>query len=137
MRIDNLTEELERMALKYCRLLECDGTSNVLSYYLKMIGIKHECFIGSVYFLDQKVYPHFWIETQDLIIDFKTRIWLGDDAPQGVMFKDDVKASNLSYAKDKVITLTGGKMLIDLQEKQFREAQEREEFNSNLNVNRI
>lgn len=125
------------MAFKYCRLLECDGTSNVLSYYLKMIGVKHECFIGSAYFLNEKVSPHFWIETEDLIIDFKTRLWLGDDAPQGVMFKDDVKASKLSYGKDKAITLTGGKMLINLQEKLMREAQEVEEFNSHLNVNRI
>lgn len=137
MRVDVLTEELERMAFKYCRLLECDGTSNVLSYYLKMIGVKHECFIGSAYFLNEKVSPHFWIETEDLIIDFKTRLWLGDDAPQGVMFKDDVKASKLSYGKDKAITLTGGKMLINLQEKLIKEAQEIEEFNSNLNVNRI
>lgn len=137
MRVDVLTEELERMAFKYCRLLECDGTSNVLSYYLKMIGVKHECFIGSAYFLNEKVSPHFWIETEDLIIDFKTRLWLGDDAPQGVMFKDDVKASKLSYGKDKAITLTSGKMLINLQEKLIKEAQEIEEFNSNLNVNRI
>lgn len=137
MRIDTLTEELERMAFKYCRLLECDGTSNVLSYYLSMLGIKHQCYIGSVYYLSEKVSPHFWIETDDLIIDFKTRLWLGEDAPQGVMFKNDVKQSKLSYGKDKAVTLTGGKMLIDLQEKQMREAQELEEFNNNLNVNRI
>jgi len=137
MRIDTLTEELERVVSKYCRLLECDGTSNVLSYYLGMIGIKHQCYVGSAYYLREKSSPHFWIETEDLIIDFKTRMWLGDDAPQGVMFKDDVKQSNLSYAKDKAVTLTGGKTLINLQEKQMWEAQELQEFNSNLNVNRI
>lgn len=121
MRIVIAIPEIENVVAKYCSNLECDGTTNLLAYYLSEIGLEYECFIGSVYFKESKFEPHFWLESKDYIIDFKTKMWLGREALEGVFTKSELKHSHMSYMKGREIkpNLSGGKMLMMLAQEQF------------------
>lgn len=134
MKIETAIPELEYMVFKYCSDLECDGTSNILSYYLGEIGVSFKSYIGSVYLGKKKFAPHFWIESGDYIIDFKTKMWLGDKALQGVFHKKELKKSKMSYMKDSKIDLTAGKLLLKVQQTKIRHAEEMKEFEAHLNV---
>lgn len=50
---------------------------------------------GSVRFNDRNLRPHFWITLQDgFVIDYKLRMWLGLNAPQGIF---DPKKEGVTY----------------------------------------
>jgi len=61
--------------------LECDGFTRVASVWLKNAGITHDILIGRIRIQheDKSFYPHFWIETGIYRIDYRARLWLGDD----------------------------------------------------------
>jgi len=132
MRIDEAIPELNIMAIKYCDELECDGSSSVLSYYMTEIGVEHKAYVGAVYLKNKKFEPHFWIEAGDYIIDFKTKMWLGDDALQGVFLKSNLKRSQMSYSKSDKVNLTAGKMLLRAHRTKRRHEEEMKEFESHL-----
>lgn len=132
MRIDIAIPELNVVADKYCQELECDGSSSILSYYMSEIGVQHQAYVGAVYFKTKKFEPHFWIEAGDYIIDFKTRMWLGKNALEGIFLKSDLKQSKMSYRKSEKVTLTSGKMLLKLHTTRLRHAEEMREFESHL-----
>lgn len=66
--------------------LECDGFARIASAWLKTAGIEHTVFFGSIKTKDKSFYPHFWIDVDDLRIDYRARMWLGDEPiiPNGV-----------------------------------------------------
>lgn len=81
--------------------LQCDGFCRCMNYLLRQAGIEHEIWLGVVKPLVQSEnvkqhVVHYWIEIDDYIIDAKTKMWLGEDATQGVFKKD---TSNLEYIK--------------------------------------
>ena len=96
------------------------------------IGVQHQAYVGAVYFKTKKFEPHFWIEAGDYIIDFKTRMWLGKNALEGIFLKSDLKQSKMSYRKSEKVTLTSGKMLLKLHTTRLRHAEEMREFESHL-----
>lgn len=69
--------------------LECDGFTRVLTYALKKKGIPHRVMIGSMMDTEKEgsIIPlHFWIELGNgQIIDFRARMWLGNEAPHGIV----------------------------------------------------
>ena len=132
MRIDVAIPELNIVANKYCEELECDGSSSVLSYYMNEIGVEHKAYVGAVYLKRKKFEPHIWIESGDYIIDFKTKMWLGDDALQGIFLKSDLKQSKMSYRKSEKVNLTAGKMLLRVYRTKRRHEEEMREFESHL-----
>jgi len=121
MRIEIAIPEIQNVVNKYCSNLDSDGTTNLLAYYLSEIGVEYQCFIGSVYFKEFKFEPHYWLESQDYVIDFNIKMWLGPEALEGVFTKSELKRSHMSYMKDREIqpNLSGGKMLMMLAQEQF------------------
>ncbi|MFC6674375.1 hypothetical protein [Marinobacterium aestuariivivens] len=68
--------------------LECDGMTYAISVVLTQAGIRHRCLLG--YVRDKQTgnncAPH-WIQLADgWIVDFRLRMWLGDEdrIPHGV-----------------------------------------------------
>lgn len=58
---------------------ECDGMTKICSTILTQQGIKHQPMIGEVTYLNQKIPIHLWIQSGDeLIIDYRAKIWLGN-----------------------------------------------------------
>lgn len=64
--------------------LECDGLSSVIDYILTKNGIDHQCYRGYVDFQGRKFKPHWWIVVGKYLIDYRMRMWFGNDAPHGV-----------------------------------------------------
>jgi len=66
--------------------LECDGLTRVLHKVLHDNGVRHDVYIGSVEFKKDKDIPlHYWIELPSgKIIDYRARMWLGNQAPHGI-----------------------------------------------------
>lgn len=71
--------------------LECDGATRVFAWLLKKANIPYVIKSGRMEFDKKIVVPHYWIELEEsgYIVDFKSRMWLGDDeaVPHGV-FRD-------------------------------------------------
>ena len=79
--------------------VECDGFCRMASYLLSNAGIEHECFVGELNLEDGRNIPlHYWLVAQGKHIDYRARMWLGDDAPHGV-FEPDASAH---YVGNKV-----------------------------------
>jgi len=68
------------------KCLECDGATRVFHYVLSKNGIKHRVMVGSVKISNDGIIPyHYWIELPDgNIIDYKSRMWLGESAEEGI-----------------------------------------------------
>lgn len=71
--------------------LECDGTVKVLHYLLKQNNIPHKVIQGEVIDdLNEDAIPlHFWIEIGEYLVDYKARMWLDNNAPNGVFKRKD------------------------------------------------
>lgn len=88
-------EELEILLLALDDApVECDGMTYAISHLLDRAGINHRCMMGHVQeqTTGSAVSPHLWIELgDDWIIDFRLRMWLGDDdrIPHGVFCRED------------------------------------------------
>lgn len=75
--------------------LECDGSTNVLSWILQCNNIPHKIKFGTVFYQDKVIPLHYWIEVGKLVLDLKLRMWVGDSAPEGIF--DPLKEKNLKY----------------------------------------
>ena len=79
--------------------LECDGLTHVIHKVLSDKNIEHTIYIGRVIysFNDEQIPIHYWIDTDDLRIDYRVKMWLGDmpDIPHGVFYPTD--HPNVSY----------------------------------------
>lgn len=63
---------------------ECDGFVRLASFLLTKNSIKHNIMHGSLCHLGKKIPFHFWIVVDNYTIDYRARMWLGNDAPHGV-----------------------------------------------------
>ena len=74
--------------------LECDGQTRVLHYVLDYHKVPHRVKQGCVEMADDNYFePHFWIELEvdgeTYIVDYRARMWLGEEAPHGVFKPSD------------------------------------------------
>lgn len=71
--------------------VECDGATRIVHLALVRAGVAHECMEG--YVLDRHgdavVQPHYWVEAEDFLIDYRLRLWAGPEAPHGVFLDDE------------------------------------------------
>ena len=83
--------------------LECDGLTRVVSHILSSRGVLHRTMVGSLYHASCKrvVEPHFWIEIDDCILDYRARMWLGSTGtvPHGLFDPEDYE---VAYQGDEV-----------------------------------
>lgn len=92
--INQLCSLLDRYdSLKH---LECDGLTQVLHRVLSDKNIQHTVNMGEVIHkpTNSKIPVHYWIEIEDLRIDYRLRMWLGEtlDVPHGVFCIDSEKS---------------------------------------------
>ena len=84
--------------------LECDGLTQVLHSVLSDEKIEHTVYIGEVIHIptNYTISIHHWIEVENLRIDYRLRMWLGEalDVPHGVFYKDS--DSMVSYLGEPV-----------------------------------
>jgi hypothetical protein len=70
------------------RHLECDGLTQVIHRVLSDEQIEHTIYTGQV--IDKTnshtIPAHYWIDVEDLRIDYRARIWLGERThiPHGI-----------------------------------------------------
>jgi hypothetical protein len=99
-------EQIQKLLESYDKPgLECDGATRVFSWLLKQNKVPHIIKFGRLEVTrmnaqneakDDTIYPHYWIELDDgLMIDFKARMWLGDDSkiPHGVFRPEEFPAA--------------------------------------------
>jgi hypothetical protein len=84
--------------------LECDGMSRVIAALLNRASIEYTVFMGvlvdtSLPATDKSATVlHCWITLSDgAIVDYRARMWFGDDAPNGVFHPSDF--SRFKYSK--------------------------------------
>lgn len=69
--------------------LECDGLSRVVAALLSREGIEHQAHQGTLQTPQGRIGLHCWVELPDgAIIDFRARMWLGEEAPHGIFYPD-------------------------------------------------
>ncbi|MFL1449436.1 hypothetical protein ACI77O_13645 [Pseudomonas tritici] len=87
--------ELHKLLESYVMApVECDGFARLAHTALFNAGVDHCVMIGRLLSRDSKKQSpiHFWIELgSGQVIDFRARMWLGDDAdvPHGIFGKSD------------------------------------------------
>ena len=75
--------------------LECDGATIAISTFLRNHGVEHVVKCGVVKVTaggrDGVFAPHFWVEIGKKVIDFRLRMWFGNepDIPHGVFAPGD------------------------------------------------
>jgi hypothetical protein len=113
---DSILSELKSLSDKYPKL-ECDGMTTVLSNHLLSNNVPHKIMCGIVNWVDSDNFKnsigHLWIETDDLVIDFRIAMWFGDKAPNGVISKDKLKELNLSYESVKQVYKNPGAVALE------------------------
>lgn len=72
-----------------------DGLSRLVVTRLAEKRIPHQAMLGTVELDGKVISPHFWVETDDFVIDYRARQHLGDDArlPHGVIAKNKIAAN--------------------------------------------
>ncbi len=69
--------------------LECDGLTRVLHTILARAGIAHLVRVGRLLYTvePKEINPHLWIEVETYLIDYRARMWLGNDEtiPHGIV----------------------------------------------------
>lgn len=102
---------LDKTNVDSCKGLECDGATRVLNYIAKEKGIEMIPKSGAIYLeregnIVNGFEPHQWneiiIDDEPYIVDYKARMWMGEDAPHGVFKKEDAKKMGYEYIGDSV-----------------------------------
>ena len=92
--------------------LECDGLTRVIAYILRSNGIEHRTMFGSLYRCSTRetVHPHFWIELDGHVLDFRARAWLGytEAVPHGLFNPQNYE-----------VTYSGSEVHIDVDKLRF------------------
>lgn len=72
----------------------CDGLSRLVVTRLAEQRIPYKAMLGELELDGKVVSPHFWVEVDDCVIDYRARRELGntDDAPHGVVPREALKA---------------------------------------------
>lgn len=70
--------------------VECDGMCRLVVTRLCAAKIEHRAMVGSITLGDKVMSPHWWVEVEDMTIDYRARMWLGDIplVPHGVFRQD-------------------------------------------------
>lgn len=64
---------------------ECDGFVRLASFIFNQNNIPHTTYMGQLRLSSGKCIPmHFWIKVDQWTIDYRARMWLGDEAMHGV-----------------------------------------------------
>lgn len=92
----------EGITISICELLRpldtspvvCDGFVRMATKVLQSHNIPHEIMVGQVNFRPKRIPHHFWIACDEGkgIIDFRARMWLGSDAPHGLISPIEARA---------------------------------------------
>lgn len=70
-----------------------DGVSRLVVTRLARKRIPYKAMLGKLELDGKVVSPHFWVETDDCVIDYRARQLLGNDAaPHGVIARETLKA---------------------------------------------
>lgn len=86
-KIDSLLDKFDNLPL------ECDGLTRVLHTVMVKEGYGHLVLMGTITLGEISFTPHFWIEiTNNRIIDYRARMWLGPEAPHGIFDRDETQA---------------------------------------------
>ncbi len=74
--------------------VECDAMSRLVVTRLAKQHIPYRAMLGQVELDGKVVSPHFWVETDGCVIDYRARQRLGGDqrVPHGVVAREAVKA---------------------------------------------
>lgn len=77
--------------------VECDGMARLVVTCLDAAGIPYRAMCGKITSGLQRVEPHLWVEVGPYRIDYRARMWLGDDnvIPHGVFLAN--QAGDVSY----------------------------------------
>lgn len=68
--------------------VECDGFTRLAATILSAHKIDHTVMVGALHGPEDSIPLHYWIECEDFVIDYRARMWLGNDAPHGVFQKE-------------------------------------------------
>jgi len=83
-----------------CAAVECDGFTRIATTLLHENGYEHTVMVGTLSMYDETIPLHFWIELPDgCIVDYRARMWLGEDAPHGVF---DALAYDVEYRGEEI-----------------------------------
>lgn len=85
-RLDALVRHLENAPV------ECDGMARLVATVLSQHKIPYTGMVGRITpkGCDYSI-PHFWVQVEDLVIDYRAQMWLGmaDGIPHGVVKASD------------------------------------------------
>lgn len=96
-----------------CGHLECDGATKILHYLLDSHNIPHYVFYGTLEVNSKIMNPHFWIGLPDgRYVDFKARMWFGNDAPNGIFYPKDTTAIYTGTPVEMKVSATLYKLLL-------------------------
>lgn len=72
----------------------CDGLSRLVVTRLAGERIPYQAMLGSLELDGKVISPHFWVEANGCVIDYRARQQLGDDErlPHGVTARENVQA---------------------------------------------
>ena len=85
--LKNLLDDLD------CAKVADDGLSRLVVTRLAKKRIPYQAMLGKLEVDGKVIYPHFWVETDGCVIDYRARRELGDDTqvPHGVIAREAVK----------------------------------------------
>ena len=86
--LSNLLDDLDSAHLA------SDGMSRLVVTRLAEQRIPYQAMLGKVKLDGKVIYPHFWVEANGCVIDYRARPQLGDDtrAPHGVVPREQLEA---------------------------------------------
>lgn len=99
--------------------VECDGFTNLASAILRKNNINHIVMMGTIGTPEGRSLPHLWIEVENLVVDYRARMWAGEKAPHGVFDKSDHMEHYLgkevqpTALSDVIFSILSGMMIDD------------------------
>lgn len=87
---------------------ECDGHAQLVGHVLTVAGIPFQAWGGVLHRGQQTVDPHLWItvgqgqpgDSGCITIDYRRRLWLGDDVAEGVLLPSELGDTSNSDAHE-------------------------------------
>lgn len=111
--------------------VECDGFVRLASTVLAMNDIPHQTIVGQMECNLGRIPLHYWIECSEGVIDFRARMWLGLDAPHGIVEPDLYGAYKGHRVDIDVLDPTVFRILSGLALSEFRKPERRRVAGSN------
>ncbi|WP_322489413.1 hypothetical protein [Chloroflexus sp.] len=87
---------------------ECDGHTQIVGHFLTIAGVPFRAWSGVLHRGQQAVDPHLWITVGEgqpgnpgcIVIDYRRRMWIGDDVAEGVLLPNDLGDTSYSRATE-------------------------------------